>query len=327
MMNNKEEENINMNNFYGKNVLITGGTGLIGRPIVSRLLQQGAIVKVASLSKRCDLKKVEHIECDLCDINNCKKVCKDIDYVFHLAGKKTNVGTEKSESAETFVLNSIINLNMLEASRQAGVDRYLFMSTIYPDLSKEEKSTDAYGSWCKKIGEIQCEAYTEQFGMKISVLRVSNVYGPYDDFNPGTSMFIGSLISKICSNVNPIVLWGDGSALRDFIYVDDVASAALTSMEHSFKTYPSLYDPMNIGSGKTTSIADVVKTVLELTGKNTEVIWDKSMPVGNNRIVDEYSMYRAKKKLGYISTVSLKEGLKRTIEWYMNKNNIIDMES
>lgn len=311
--------------YINKSVLVTGGTGMIGIPLVKKLVEQGAFVYVASLDDNKN-RKVEGAtyykpeESDLTDIKNCLRVSKDVDFVFHLAGIKGSPKMSKEKPANFFVPVLMFNTNMMEAARRNGVKRYLYTSSVgvynkSPDGIFHEDDVwktmpsehDWYPGWAKRIGELQSEVYMIQypeFGKNIRIVRPANVYGPFDNFDSENAMVIPSLINKALNN-SILEVWGSGKPIRDFIYSDDVADGILKVFESGCTA------PVNIGSGKRISIGAIAETIGALCGKS--LVWDITKPDGDPiRLMDTD---RAK-KLGFEATTSLEVGLSKTIEWY-----------
>lgn len=315
--------------FKGKKVLVTGGTGLIGRPLVEMLIDSDAKVSVVSLDNPSLAPKgCKFISADLREFSNCIKVCKDMDIVFHLAGVKGSPAMTAKKPASFFVPTITFNTNMMEASRRQKVLRFLYTSTIgvyapaeifhEDDVWKTFPSeNDRFAGWAKRMGELQAESYRIEYGWdKISIVRPANVYGPFDNFDPHTAMVIPSLIKRAMDGENPLTVWGDGSPIRDFIYCEDVARGMMLAVEKGVNV------PVNLGSGKGVTIKEVAETIARLIpGRPIKIVWDKSKPKGDaKRLMD---MKRAKKLLGFKPIVSLEQGIKKTIEWYIkNKNDL-----
>ncbi len=314
-------------NLNGKNVLVTGGTGMIGQQLIKLLHKEGANITVVSLdSPKIVPKNIKFLNLDLMDFNNCKTACKGIDVVFNLIGIKTSPKIIQEKPADIFVSYLRFNTNIIEAARQENVKWFLYVSTIgvySPDEVMEEDSLwsgfpskhDWYGGWAKRIGEMQLETYKIQYGLKnYSIVRPANVYGPYDDFS-STSMVIPSLIKRIYNKENPFIVWGDGSSIRDFIYSEDVAKAMIFAVSNE------IHEPLNVGSGHGISIKDLVNTAIEISDYKPEIIWDTSKPSG-----DKQRILNTKKlnDYGFLPSISLKEGLTRTLEWYKLNSSIID---
>lgn len=311
-----------MSFYKNKRVLVTGGTGLIGIVVVRKLLEQGAKVSVAALKHHGPVyPDVEFYQGNLTHWDFCKRIVKNVDFVFHLACTKGNVTNGQSMAASFFVPHLIFNTFMMEAARQGNIDRYLYASTIgvYPDLPsffKEENAwqgaphaTNLYSGWAKRMGELQAEAYKSQFGWdKIAIVRPAHVYGPFDDFNASSSLVIPSLIRRALNRENPFVVWGDGKAVRDFVYVDDVAEGILLALEKAADC-----TPINLGSGEPTTINNLVQVICSFV-PGLRVEWDTSKPNGQSMRVLDISLARS--RLGYQPTASLKEGIGKTIEWY-----------
>lgn len=309
--------------FSQKKVLITGGTGMIGTALCALLAERGAKIRVSSLDKEpVLLPGVEFTRLDLTKREDCFEACAGMDYVFHLAGIKGGVGIGRSQGALFLEGNALINLHMLKAARESGVKRYLFTSTIgvYPDAeifrenevwNKPPHPSDWYGAWGKRLGELQCEAYLEQYGYESVIVRPANVYGPYDNFNPKTAMVIGSLIARITSGEHPLVVWGDGTPVRDFIYSKDCARGMVLAME---KAKPC--DPINLGSGVGVSIQQLVETICKYAPEVPKIEWDTTKPAGNKiRLMD---ISKAEKEIDFKPEYSLDDGIRETLAWYLS---------
>ena len=317
--------------FYSsKNVLVTGGTGLIGRPLVEMLVKENANVKVVSLDKPSDIsKKVKFENIDLRNFDNCLKACENQDIVFNLVGVKGSPKMTMENPASFFIPTITFSINMMEAARQCNVERYLFTSSIGvyqpSDVFYEDdvwktfpSENDRFAGWAKRIGELQAEAYSIQYGWDcVSIVRPANVYGPYDNFDPENAMVIPSLIKRILDGERPLTVWGNGEAIRDFIFSEDVAEGMLKVVEKSFNL------PVNLGSGKGFTIKELVDTLIQIIDKSCEVIWDKSKPTGDRkRIMDTQ---RARNELNFIPATSLTEGLEKTVNWFLkNHKNYSD---
>jgi len=317
-----------MKHFYGgKNVLVTGGTGMIGKPLVEMLIEAGSLVKVASLDDPSRAHpKAEFLRMDLTDINNCMQACRNVDYVFHLAGIKGSPKMTKERPASFFVPTILFNTNMMEAARRSGVKNFLYTSTIgvyapaevfyEDDVWKSFPSeNDRFAGWAKRMGELQAEAYKIEYGWdKISIVRPANVYGPYDNFDPENAMVIPSLIARAQSGENPLVVWGDGTPIRDFIHARDVARGMMIVMK-SGETRP-----VNLGSGKGYSIKEIAKIIKKNTPGKLKVVWDSSKPAGDRKRLMDVS--RAS-EIGFRPEISLEEGIADTMKWYKDNRSLV----
>ncbi len=306
--------------------LVTGGTGMIGRFLVEMLLGRGHDVRVASLdSEDCRHPDTEFIKADLRDPSNCIDVCRGMDEVYHLVGTK---GSPKicMQNPSTFFCSTILfNTNMMESARRCGVEKYLFTSSVGvyapASLLKEDdvwatfpSPHDRFSGWAKRMGELQAEAIKAEFGWdQIAIVRPANVYGPHDNFDLNSSMVVPSLIRRIFDGEDPLVVWGDGSAVRDLIYAEDVARGILLAMEEM----PSC--PVNLGSGVGVSIKELVTTIVQESGKDVEVQWDTSKPTGDQvRLMDTS---RAESLLGFKAETPLDVGIRNTIKWYRSNSD------
>lgn len=311
--------NVILESFKDNNVLITGGTGLIGRQIVYLLCDAEANVKVVSLDDITVDDRAVHLKADLTDFRICKEITSDIDYVFHIAGIKGSIEVTKSKPASFFVPLLMMNTNILEAARLNKVQKVVYTSSIgaYPSAEIFKESDDQSGppmdmfpGWAKRMAEMQIQAYREQYGLEnYSVVRPCNVYGPGDNFDPQNAMVIPSLMSRIFKKEDPVEIWGDGSAVRDFAFSRDVAEGTIQALYYGTKGHPFI----NLGSGKGYTIKNLVDSLNEFLEFNYFFNTDK--PSGFPRRVMDISL--AKEVIDYTPSTSLLEGLKETWEWFV----------
>ncbi len=317
-----------MSFYKNKKILVTGGTGMIGRELVQQLLQQGAIVRTASMDDPSrSLPGTEFMRADLTHPDSCTKVCEGQEIVFHLAGIKGSPKMMKEQPASYFVPSLLFTTNMMESARKAGVKNFLFTSSVgvyapaevfhEDDVWKSLPSpNDLFGGWHKRTGELQAQAYITQYGWNnISIVRPANVYGEYDNFDPENAMVIPSLINRAMKGEDPLVVWGDGSAIRDFIHARDVAYGMLIAVEKGYNL------PINLGSGTGCTIKELVEIIVSNLEKKPKVVWDTTKPGGDKkRLMD---IDRAK-SLGWKPEISLEKGIREVMTWYKENMNIID---
>ena len=310
-----------LQNFEKKNVLITGGTGLIGREIANLLCDVGAHVRVVSLDQITINKKADHVIGDLTDFNLCKEFTKDMDYVFHVAGIKGSVDVTKSKPASFFVPLLMFNTNVLEAARLNKVQKLVYTSSIGAYSSaevfvetenREGPPMDMFPGWAKRMAELQLEAYKKQYDLNWAVVRPCNVYGPGDNFDPENAMVIPTLMMRIHRGENPVVVWGDGSAIRDFAYSRDVAMGTIQALH-----YGTRGDFVNLGSGEGYTIRQLVETLKEFL--DFEYEFDTTKPSGFPRRVMDIS--RAREWIHYNPQTSLRQGLEETWHWFQQNQD------
>lgn len=310
-----------MSNFVGVNVCVTGGTGMIGNYLTRELLELGAKVRVLSLdtSNSFDHNNVEVLNTDLRIRENCERAFKNQEIIFHLAGIKGSPKMATTQPASFFTNTLLFNLNVMDAAYKAGVSQFLFTSSVGvyapAQLFTEDNvwktfpsDNDKFAGYAKRMGELQAEAYEIEYGWKaVSIVRPANVYGSYDNFDERTGMVIPSLVSRFAGQENPIKVWGDGTAVRDFIHAKDVARAMIHVINNRYLL------PINLGSGVPTTIREVVEEIASHFPRKS-IEWDTTQPKGDDiRIM---SIERLQ-KLGFSQKTSLKSGLKETINWYL----------
>jgi len=310
-----------LDSFKDKFVVVTGGTGLIGRQIVPILCNAGACVSVVSLDDIVVDTRANHIKGDLRDFNFCREVVNDTNYVFHIAGIKGSVDVTKSHPASFFVPLLQMNTNILEACRVNSVEKVVYTSSVgvygSAEVFKEDENLDGppmdmFPGWAKRMAEKQIEAYGIQYGLKsFAIVRPANIYGPGDNFDPDNAMVIPSLMSRIASGENPLKVWGDGSAIRDFAYSKDVAEGIIQALY-----YGTNGKFVNLGSGTGVSIKELVETLCSMLYVDYE--FDTSKSSGFPKRVMDVSL--ARETIGYNPTTTLEEGLKETWEWFTSNS-------
>jgi len=311
--------------FYaGKKTLVTGGAGFLASHVIEALRLRGARVRaVDARPKREEFPgEVEYVCADLMQRSACEQVLDSVDFVFHLAAVGWGLHENMKRQPQLLTDNLLMNTTLLDAANRAGVQRYLYTSSsaVYPaylEHLEEDAPWDqpphaselAFG-WAKRMGEVQAKIYYRHYGMAIAIVRPSNPYGPRDNFDPDKSHVIPALIRRAVAQERPFVVWGTGRVVRSFIHASDVARGMLLALERY-----AVGEPINLASNETTSIADLVTLVLELSDyPDANLQFDTSKPDGHPRKVP--SVQRAAEKLGMGSYIPLREGLKDTIDWY-----------
>ncbi|MBI4993287.1 NAD-dependent epimerase/dehydratase family protein [Candidatus Wolfebacteria bacterium] len=312
-----------MINLTEKNVLITGGKGFIGNFVVNNLREKRGVPAnqiIIPDSKKDDLRSLE----------NCERLIKEnkINIIIHLAAIVGGVNFSNKFPATQYYNNILMDLQIVEAAKNCGVEKIVLVSSscAYPrDTSyplKEEnlwnglpqETNCAYGIG-KRILTVQAEAYFKQYGLNSAVILPNNAYGPGDNFDPENSHVIPSLIRKCLEKQMPLIVWGDGTPTRDFLYVEDFAEGAILAAEKMNYEDGSV----NLGSGTETSVKELVAAIMELTEYKGEAIYDHSKPGGQPK--RSVNIEKAQKILGFEPRHSLKKGLKETIEWYKNQTH------
>ncbi len=310
--------------FKGKQVLVTGGTGLIGRQLLDLLVGCDAKVCSCSLDNIAPPHQViSVVNNNLCHKDQCETLINRThwDYVFHLAGIKASPDITIRHPYTMSIPALMMNTNLIEACKSNSVGKVLFASSIGA-YAKAEILTekDAYAGepmdvmpgWVKRMAELQIRAFEQEFGQnKFVVVRLANCYGPGDNFDPDNGMFISSLIAKVYRGDNPVKVWGDGSAIRDFLYSKDAALGILQTMAYAKDSWP-----VNIATGQGYSVAQVVDMLHRVTDDDMKFHWvfDTSMPSGAPKRVMDIAKARS---LGFEPQTTMYQGLKETWEWYL----------
>ena len=309
-----------------RKILLTGGAGFLGSFLLGKLKERGVKEENVRIprSKDVDLRRWE----------NCLQVVKDMDIVIHLAARVGGIGYNQAYPASLFYDNAVMGIQMMEAARQEGVQKFTAIGTIcaYPKFTqvpfKEEdlwngypEETNAPYGLAKKMLLVQSQAYRRQYGFNAIFLLPVNLYGPGDNFDLQSSHVIPALIRKFTEAVRDdkgeVEVWGSGEISREFLYVEDAAEAIALATERYNKP-----EPVNIGAGFEIRIKDLVKLIAELTGFKGEIRWDNTKPDGQPR--RRLDVSKAKEEFGFEAKVDFREGLKRTIEWYraVNKSDV-----
>jgi GDP-L-fucose synthase len=319
-----------------KNVLVTGASGLLGRPLVDKLIERGAIVRATGWESPAPKdwpQAAEYMSADLSRNRSFPLVglFEDIEYVFHLAGAKGGVGIGRTKSADFLMANLRTTIAFLDGLRnwhenyEPTIKRILFTSSVgaYPgkySIFQESQledgpphESDYFGGYAKRFGEVLCKAYREQYGLDCVIVRPTNCYGPYDRFDPKTGMVIAALIARIEAGENPLTVWGDGSAERDFLYSKDAAEQMIAVMERGESG-----EAYNLGTGQACSIKHLLMALRSTVYPTLEWNFDASKPSGPKlRQMDMRKTFA----LGGISFHGNHRGVFETVEWYRENKN------
>ena len=320
-----------------KKILIVGAGGFIGGHLVKRLLDDGNSIVATDIKPReywfQEFEKAEnHFSMDMKDIGNCRKVAKNIDYVFNMACNMGGMGFIENNKAEC-MQSVLINTNLLISCKETSVERYFFSSSAcaYNKTKQKEvfieglRETDAYPAdpedgygWEKLFSERMCRHFMEDYGLQVRVARYHNIYGPFGTYDGGREKAPAALCRKIIkakkNNKNEIEVWGDGMQTRTFLYVDDCIEGTLRLFESSYS------EPVNIGSDEQVSINQMIEIIEGISGvKKLNRIYQLDKPKGvrgrssNNELV--------KKILNWSYKIKLREGLKKTYNWISSEIN------
>jgi GDP-L-fucose synthase len=322
-----------------KRITVTGGSGFLGSFVIEKLKERGCKDVFVPRSK----------DYDLVENDACKKLYKDAkpDIVIHLAARVGGIGANRLNPGKFFYDNLMMGVQMMEVGRQVGIEKFVAIGTIcaYPKFTpvpfKEEdlwsgypEETNAPYGLAKKMLLVQAQAYRQQYGFNAIYLLPVNLYGPGDNFDLESSHVIPALIRKCveakCSEATvkaevvssgpvfsqsqpqpSITVWGTGKPTREFLYVEDAAEGIILATERYNKP-----DPVNLGSGFEISTKNLVELIVKLTNFKGELIWDASKPDGQPRRKLDTS--KAEKEFEFRAKISLEEGLKRTIQWYID---------
>jgi len=312
-----------MLNWEDKRICVTGGAGFLGTYLIEQLKERGAHEIFIPRIEDYDLVEGSAIKRMLDDSNP--------DVIIHLAAHVGGIGANREHPAEFFYDNLMMGVQLMHQAYQRGVEKFIAIGTVcaYPKFTpvpfKEDdlwlgypEETNAPYGLAKKMLLVQSQAYREQYGFNSIFLLPVNLYGPGDNFNPVSSHVIPALIRKCVeareSDLDHIVVWGDGSPTREFIYVEDAARGIALAAERYNKS-----DPVNIGSGFEISIKELVEKIAYLTGFEGELVWDPTKPNGQPRRALDTN--RAREEFDFVATTNFDEGLRKTIDWYLESRN------
>jgi len=302
----------------GSRVVVTGGSGFLGRFVVEELRAHGAAEVFVPRSREYDLRDRDAIRRMLADARP--------DVVIHLAAVVGGIGANRENLGRFFYDNAIMGIELIEHARQAGVRKFVTVGTVcsYPKFAPvpfreadlwdgyPEETNAPYGL-AKKMLLVQGQAYRQQYGFNVIHLLPVNLFGPHDNFDPESSHVISALIRKCVeardAGAAEVELWGTGAASREFLYVEDAARGIVLAAER--------YDgeePVNLGVGHEMSIRELAGAIAAVTGYRGGFRWDPSKPDGQPRRALDTT--RARERFGFTAAIPFEEGLRRTVEWY-----------
>ncbi len=318
----------------GKRVIVTGGAGFLGRYVVQNLQKRQAAEIIVPRSHEYDLRDLGAIRQLLLDSSLPRgggRARKPVDMVIHLAARVGGIGANLAHPAEFFFDNLMMGVQLLHESWRARIAKFVAVGTIcaYPKFTsvpfREEdlwngypEETNAPYGLAKKMLLVQSQAYRQQYGYNSIFLLPVNLYGPGDNFDPGSSHVIPALIKK-CLDAkkqgdSEIAVWGDGSPTREFLYVEDAAKGILLAAERYDES-----EPVNLGSAFEITIKDLVQTIARTTDYNGRVVWDTTKPNGQPR--RKLDISRAREKFGFTAFTTFESGLRETVEWFRNRRD------
>ena len=306
-------------NLTTKRIAVTGGTGFLGSHLLEHLRGMGCRDIFVPTHSTFDLTRMDAIDRVFQE--------KRPEVLIHLAATVGGIGANRANPGRYFYENAIMGIQLIEAARRYHTEKVVVLGTIcaYPKFTpvpfREEdlwngypEETNAPYGIAKKALLVQCQAYRQQYGMNAIYLLPVNLYGPRDNFDLETSHVIPALIRKcveaVEENRGEIVLWGDGSPTREFLYVGDAAAGIVAATERYDQA-----EPVNLGSGSEISIRDLAEKVGQLVGFQGRIVWDTTQPNGQPRRCLDVS--RAEREFGFRAKTSFEEGLRRTVDWYL----------
>jgi GDP-L-fucose synthase len=299
-------------------ILVTGGAGFLGKQVINQLIVAGANPDKITVTRSRD--------CDLRDLDNCKRAAEHQDIIIHLAAHVGGIGLNREKPAELFYDNLMMGTQLIHAAYQAGVSKFVCVGTICAyrkfttvpfhedDLwnGYPEETNAPYGI-AKKALLVQLQSYRQQYGFNGIYLLPVNLYGPEDNFDPRSSHVIPALIRKVYEaqqrGDKQLPVWGDGSPTREFLYSTDAALGIVMATQNYNES-----EPVNLGTNYEISIKDLVELICELMEFDGEIIWETDKPNGQPRRCLDTT--RAKEKFGFVAQTEFRPGLKNTIDWY-----------
>ncbi len=308
-----------MTDLKSKRIVVTGGSGFLGSHLVERLRDSGCSKVIAPSHKEFDLTSNDAVERLFVEHRP--------EVLIHGAAVVGGIGANRANPGRFFYENAIMGIQLIESARRHSVEKTVVLGTIcaYPKFTpvpfREEdlwngypEETNAPYGLAKKMMLVQCQAYREQYGMNAVFLLPVNLYGPRDNFDLQSSHVIPALIRKCVeakeAGKEEIVLWGDGSPTREFLYVEDAVDGIVLATEKYDKS-----EPVNLGSGMEISIRDLAVIIAEMVGFKGNIVWDTNQPNGQPRRC--LAVSKAEKEFGFKAATPFELGLRKTIDWYI----------
>ena len=315
------------NPWSSKRVIVTGGGGFLGRAVVATLKARGVETVFVPRRRDYDLRDDAAVQRLLADTTTARDgQSTPVDLIVHLAANVGGIGANREHPAEFFYDNLMMGVQLMHEAWRAGVAKFVAIGTVcaYPKFTpvpfREDTIWDGYPEetnapygLAKKMLLVQSAAYRDQYNYNSVFLLPVNLYGPWDNFDPSSSHVIPALIRKCVeaqeSGASELVVWGDGSPTREFLYVDDAAEGIVLAAERYDKS-----DPVNLGSSYEIAIRDLAEVIAREVGYTGRIVWDTSKPNGQPR--RKLDTARARDSFGFSSSTDFATGLRRTVEWY-----------
>lgn len=311
--------------YKDKNVLITGGAGLVGQSLIKKLLNQGAYVRATQFKTRkirTEHKNLEVVNCDLTDYDDSRAIFQDMDIAFLGAAKVGGAAANKQNASELIVYNLMLSAGLISMAAACGMEKCAFISSsfVYPPSDKPHKEDEGFAGdpasyglgWIKRYMETLCKHFHDTSDTDFTIIRPAAYYGPHDNFDIDTCHVIPALIIKALNRMDPFEIWGDGTELRCFTYVDDLVDGLLLALEKY-----AIAKPINICAEKAYTVDEVANAVLKLVNFNPEIIYRLDKPRSLKSVVCDPSL--ARDVLGWKAKTSLEHGLAKTMRGALSR--------
>lgn len=309
-------------------ILITGGSGLIGQNLTNKLYEEGyknVRVTIHNTEPKIKYDEFEYQYGDLSEFDFCLQTTKDMDIVFNCSAYSSNAVDTIDDPLLHVTKNVVINNYLIDAAYKNKIKKYIFMSSssVYPPKGEEavietdflfDEPYTAYYSvgWMKRYAEVQCEMYSKHIPnpMTTIIIRPANLYGPFDKYDLNKCHVTPATIVKVCTEMNPIPVWGDGTELRDLLYIEDFVDALLIIMEKQ-----NDFDIFNIGSNNTYSVNEIIELAKKIRNYDAPIEYvNNRAPMIPIRKIDSNKFYN---KFNWVPKHSIEEGIKKSCEWFI----------